>query len=205
MRIHGKEMEMKRYIMRTGAWTVALAVLFGAGCGKAKDAIAEKAIETMAKNAQGGGKVDVKVKDGQVLGITSKKDGENVSMTVSKDGNNVEVSNGPGGASMTMGDTAKIPGDFPKDVPVYAGLKVGMSSNDPNEGSFLVQGTTPDTVDKVAAFYAKAMKDGAWTETLSMKQPEMQSLAYEKDTRAAQVMLTKADAGTTVMLTVAKK
>lgn len=196
---------MKRYILQTGIGAVALAMILGAGCGKAKDTIAEKAIEKMAQNAQGGGNVDVEVKDGQVVGITAKKDGENVSMTMSKDGGNVQISSGAGGASMTMGDSAKVPDNFPKDVPIYAGLKVGMSSNDPAEGSFLVQGTTPDGMDKVAEFYAKAMKDGSWTETLSMKQEEVQSLAYEKDTRAASVMLTKADTGTTVMVTIGKK
>ncbi len=178
-----------------------VALIAGAGCGKAKDKLAEVALEKMA---QSGGNVDVQVKDGQVVGITSKKDGENVSVTMSKDSGNVQISNGTGG-SMTMGDSAKVPDNFPKDIPIYTGLKIGMSSNDPAEGTFLVQGTTPDALDTVAAFYAKAMKDGAWTETLSMKQADMSSLAYEKGTLVVQYMLSKADTGSTVMITVGKK
>ncbi len=187
-------------VMRGSLLSLVLALAMG--CGQAtKDKLTEMAIEKAAESASGSEKVDIQMKDGKVTAIETQGEGENMRMTMSETGGTMNVSAESGGMVMTMGDDAKIPAEFPKDFPVYAGLKLSMAHSDSASGTFMVQGATPDALDKVAEFYVKGMKDNGWTETMNMTQPEMRNLTYTKDTRSANVTLSKKDAGADVMLT----
>lgn len=70
--------------------------------------------------------------------------------------------------AVTMGETAKIPDDFPKNVPVYPGAtpKVAVKSAQGGKDTWSVVLETTDSKDKVVAYY-KANLSG-FTQASSM-------------------------------------
>ena len=71
--------------------------------------------------------------------------------------------------SIKVGDTKidlsnKLPGDFPKDFPVYKGADVQGSATGSEKGikGTVVTWQTGDDLDKVKDFYDKSFKDGPW-------------------------------------------
>jgi hypothetical protein len=92
---------------------------------RAREKAEEKAIET-----QTGGQVKV--------------DSEKGTMTIMTDG-----------GAMTLGTGAKLPDDFPAVVPAYPGAKVQFAAKSTSAGkdSWSAAFETPDSKDKVVAFY----------------------------------------------------
>jgi hypothetical protein len=101
-----------------------LALVLATGCDKIKEKIAEKAAEKAVETATGG---DVKISSG---GVTVKDDKT--------------------GASAQLGTGAKVPDDWPSNVPVYPGT-VQASMAGENGKTVIVQ--TKDTPAKVSDFY----------------------------------------------------
>lgn len=69
------------------------------------------------------------------------------------------------GVKLDVG-TNKIPGDFPKDFPVYPGTKVtsSLSGNQNGQsGGFWLTLSTSDTPDKVTSFYETNLKTNGWS------------------------------------------
>lgn len=68
------------------------------------------------------------------------------------------------GAKVNIG-TGEVPATFPKDFPVYPGAKVtsSLSGAESGEGSgFWLTLSTPDALDKVAAYYKKELAANSW-------------------------------------------
>lgn len=192
-------MKMSENAMAAFLLVSALGLL--AGCGKkAEDAIAAKALEKAIK--ADGGDADVKIKDGKVVSATVTKDGQTTSITNSENGG-MKVTGENGTVTVATGDEAKVPADWPKDIPVYPGIKLDMVSGGP--GNYVILGTVSDAPEKGVAFYEKALKDGGWTEAMNMKQPGGAMLMFSKDKRSVAVNVAKAEAGTTLGVTVSSQ
>lgn len=76
--------------------------------------------------------------------------------------------------------------DFPKDVPVYPGLKGVTASNDHGLRTF--QGLSEDSADAVRAYYEDALGKNGWTKAKSEGSDDgLVGLSYTKDGRRVTV------------------
>ena len=161
-------------------WVVC-AALAATGCGKkAAEIAAEKAIE-----------------------YSAKADGKDVKVDIQSGGETMVVKTEDG--SYATGENVAIPENFPKDIPVYKGLKPTMSSTVGGEGSFMLSGTIEGSPDDAAIYYSREAVANGWTETTKISQPQMTMLAYEKDDRAMSIMASSEAGSTSLSITVAKK
>jgi len=153
------------------------------GCGKAKksisEKIAEKAIEMSMKDADG---------------TSAKVDLSKGSMTIkTKDGETAVFS----------GEGASIPADFPKDVYIVKGAKIQMSMKTPD--GYMLNLQVEQSAAKLAETYEAELKAQGWKQEASFDMGETRSLSYKKDERQVAIVMGKADAATTVMITVTDK
>lgn len=163
--------------MKYAVMAVLVAAVALAGCGKkTSESLAEKMIEhAMAKDG--------------VKGKVSISDGK---MTVqTKDGT----------TSWAAGEGTKVPDTFPKDIQVYAGAKVLASVSVPNGQNLMLE--SGDSIEKIIAFYKGSMKE--WKEEMSMNQGESSMLIYKKEQRQVSIVVTRADKGSQINLTVASE
>lgn len=217
-----------RYFATSALVIAAAAVLWLApGCGGDSDSTAERAIEdAMAKEGQKAevdidsdsgsmtikskdGSEDVEMKiDGDQTTVTAKgEDGKTVS-TYSSDGDSFTMKTNDGSASMAFGKGAKIPEAFPKDIPIYAGAEIQMSSADTENKTFVVQALSADSVDKVAEYYKKEMKAQGWTEGDGVVQTgdnPMHMLNFDKAGTSAMIMVAAQDGKSLLSITTEQK
>lgn len=177
-----------------------VALVIAVGCGqKASETAAQKATEKILESAlsKDGQKVDVKISrdGGAKMTIQGQDaDGKMVNMKIGgeNDAVSMTVQGADGNVQMTAGASAKIPDDFPKDIPVYPGLKLQMVQTIESGKSYMVQGNSGDAVEKAAAFYKKEAAAQGWTEQSSMNQAgdnPMQMFTYAKGERTLTVMI----------------
>ncbi|HPO13414.1 MAG TPA: hypothetical protein PLI09_08215 [Candidatus Hydrogenedentes bacterium] len=223
---------MRTHVAVIGITVLALGLVLG-GCGKAAEktgeTIAEKAIEK-ALSADGK-KVDVKIgKDGQASNITVqgkdsdgnkidmtmnvdggkgtlKMNDKNMDMTMSGDGDkgSLQIKGPEGTMTMTSGDSAVLPPNYPKDIPLYPGLKLNMVQTIPENNAFVVQGFSDDPLDKVAAFCKEKFPVQGWTEQTSMNQggdSPMAMFAFQKAQRTLTILIGKEENRTSISLSV---
>ena len=137
----------------------AIAVLSATGCKRAGEAAADAAIA-----AASGGKVDVNHADDGTTTI-STKDGRQT-MTVS------------------TGDGAALPADFPKDVFLPSDYKVESALEMP--GAIVTHVLTQGSVASVASGADKGMQAQGWKQTMTMAQSEQAHIVmWEKGERHA--------------------
>jgi len=178
----------------------------GTGCGKAKQAVTDKVTETVIEKsiAKDGGKADVKVdsKSGTVQMKGTDASGNAYEMKTGGDGKDSFQfkQTDPDGTVTQVGAGAKLPADFPKDIPLPDGFQVQMTQASAEKKGHVVQGASASPIDKVAAFYKEKTAAQGWKELNTMNAGEMQTFQYEKDDRELSVMLMKQDAQTTVSI-----
>ena len=194
--------------MRNYTVTVVLMLgtaLFAAGCGqKVGEKVAEKAIELAARSDgekvdvdldtdKGGFSMTVKGEDGkdQKMELKSTGDGDNFAMTVR--GEDGEV-------SMVFGDAASIPADFPKDVPLFPGMKPTMVQSHAQEKMHMVVAHADKPIAEVAGFFKKQCASQGWTEQMQMTQGDARVMSYQKGERVLNVTLAAEDGGTSISL-----
>ena len=141
---------------KIAAVSVALSMVFVAGCGKAAEKVAEKATEEAIENEVGGdADVDLNPDGGM------KIETEDGSYSADGEGNvNIETEDG------SYSSSAELPEGWPEDVPVPAGLKIQMgSSADTPQGLMLtVNGTVTTAPDKVMADLKKELSGWEMTQ-----------------------------------------
>jgi hypothetical protein len=174
---------MRTTLLAAAAAAVALLAVSAAstvGCKRLAEKAAEKAEEKAIENA-GGGKVQI-------------NSGENGSMTIVTDA-----------GAVTIGTGAKIPDDFPKEVPVYPGAKPTMAMKSANAGKdvWSVTMETPDTKDKIVAFYKSKMT--GFTEQAMQDMGQASILVYVSPKYQVTVTANGQGGKTDVMLSVAVK
>jgi len=106
-----------------------------------------------------------------------------------------------GTTSYAAGAGTKVPDTFPKDVQVYAGAKVMASVSVPNGQNLMLE--SGDSIEKIVAFYKGQMSGGGWKEEMSMNQGTSSMLVYKKEPRTVSIVVTQADKGSQINLTVA--
>jgi hypothetical protein len=157
--LNEKEACMKRTLCCVVGMTMVSCLVL-AGCKKAGEKAAEKAIE--AGMAREGVKADVDTSAGK---ITIK----------SKDGTSI-VSTGKG---------AVVPENFPKDVYVYEGATILAAISVPD--GFNVNMETSDSADKVMSTIKSKMTGFGWQEETSVNQGKNTMVGYKKGERTAMV------------------
>ena len=123
-----------RYLMMIALPVIALLMF---GCGEksekmAAEKIAEKAIES---NIGGDAKVDIEKES-------------------------IRIETGKGDMTMTAGDSAKLPANFPEDVFLYKDADLKMAMELPQ--AFNLSFETSDAVSKVSETYLAEMKKKGW-------------------------------------------
>lgn len=151
---------MRTFLHLSGVVCVALVL---AACGKSPgEKMAEAAIE-----AGTGQKAEVDADKGAVTFKTDKGD-----------------------MKVTSGDQATLPANFPKDVYLPAGYKVGSAMEMP--GAMVVDVEAPGTVTDTFAAAVTKMKSEGWTQRVAMQQtPQSQVVVYEKANRDATLSISE--------------
>jgi hypothetical protein len=137
--------------------------LLASGCCNAvSEKIAEKAAEKVVEKAVGG------------------------DATVSKGGVTVKTDKG----SLTAGASAKLPDNWPKDVPLIAGAKIVSSMG--MEASSVVSFQSAMMPEQIVAYY-KALP--GWSQASSMDTPEMKMLVLRNGKRTLSVTASREAGG----------
>jgi len=111
-------------------------------------------------------------------------------------GENEEI----GEISAQLGEEAKIPDSFPKDVPPYPGASVIVGMVAAGVGMLTLQ--TGDDPEKVTAFYRENLEEEGWRLSPEMELQGQRVLAFEKGARNGAVQVSREGSDTTVVITV---
>jgi hypothetical protein len=95
--------------------------------------------------------------------VSVERDG--TSVDVKKDGGKVTVKSKDGDGSVSVGDDAEVPDNFPDDVPLPEGGKVGLAAEGERDGKQYFSITyvvSEDDVDDAFSSYADALEDAGF-------------------------------------------
>jgi hypothetical protein len=163
---------MKRTVCIVMGMTMVSCLVL-AGCKKAGEKVAEKAIEAgMAK--------------------------EGVNAKVDASGGKVTIQTKEGTAVYAGGKGATVPENFPKDVYVYEGAAIIASVSVPDGFNLVME--TSDSADKVLAAMKSKMTGFGWKEEMTMNQGKTSLVSYKKGERMAMFNVA-ADKKTQITLT----
>ena len=122
-----------------------------------------------------------------------------------KEGESAVTIKGNHGETLTLNSAgAKLPDDYPKDVPVASGARIVMAAsvnNSDNNGSNLVL-ESGDGMDKLLAFYTKGLTDNGWKIETTISQEKMTMLTASKEKRALSVHIQEDEGKSTITQTV---
>ena len=139
------------------------------------------------------------------MSIKSKDGSENVNVDMKSDGSSFSIKTQDG--VVLSGENAKIPDNFPKDVPVFPGAKATLVTTDTKSEMFSVSLTTADTLENVGAYYKKELAANGWKEEQTMTQSgdqPIQMMNYTKENRSVMVTVTRDGVNTALTLMVSK-
>ena len=131
------------------------------------------------------------------------KEGE---VTVDKQGGQVTIESKTkdGKATFTANDSGvALPDKFPKDVPLYKGAVVKLSSTQGK--AMMVHMEVPASAADALKFYQDQLKEQGWEIETTMNMGEGSMLSAKKADRQCTAMVLKQDKGTVVQLTVTEK
>jgi len=154
---------------------LSVCVIMVAGCGKRSG---ERIAEKMAEAAMA-------------------KDGVKGKVNISGDKVTIETKDGK--STFASGGNAKVPENFPKDVPVYAGASILASASVPNGSVLTLQ--TKDAAAKVMSFYKGKLTGSGWTSEMTMEQGEQLMSAYKKGKKTISIIAGKSDKLTSITIT----
>jgi hypothetical protein len=131
-----------------------------------------------------------------------KETGSDAHVDVSEKGMTISGKTEEGEFTVSSGDEAKIPDDFPADVFIYRPSQAKMAVKLP-EG-YSVAFTTSADQSAVVGAYEKEMTAKGWTEESSMQMGGNSVMVYAKGDRSASVTIAAAEDELTIHLTVTK-
>lgn len=137
-----------------------------------------------------------KIGSGLLEGAIEKQTGVKTNLDGVEEGKMTFTDNKTG-AQVNIG-SGTVPENFPKDFPLYPGAKVtsSLSGGQSQEGSgFWLTLTTPDTVDKVSAFYKSAFAEGNWDVTATYEANDTTTQAVKKGDLNGTVSFMKEEGG----------
>jgi hypothetical protein len=145
---------------------------------------------------------------GLLASLPACRRGGSEKVSYSSDGKAVEVQTPQGTARVSAGDTASVPADFPKDIPIYPGARVTASFSGSGAGGSgeMVTFETNDPPEKVGAYY-KSRLSGRFSNTADMGSSGTHTLVFSDASgkRSVSLVVSGGSSGpTTVQLTVAR-
>ncbi|MFO0967521.1 MAG: hypothetical protein U0793_18335 [Gemmataceae bacterium] len=96
-----------------------------------------------------------------------------------------------------------LPKDLPKDVPIYVGAKLETAFKAAENSGLKL--TTGASVEKVNAFYTRAMKEQGWKETERVESEDAVVLSGEKGGSRLNISITRDGGDTTILVIYGKK
>jgi hypothetical protein len=108
-----------------------------------------------------------------------------------------------GEMSITSGKSAKIPDNFPKDIPLYKGLALDMAMEVPN--GYSLSYTTKDDMSKVSQWHLNEMTSQGWTKEASMEMGDKRMLVFKKGERGVNLVISADTDQTRISLTSMKE
>lgn len=117
------------------------------------------------------------------------------------EGFSMNIDGGEGGVQMRVGSEAAIPDTFPKDVPVYRGMKLNLSQA--GDDGFVIQGTVTDDIDRVTAFIKSEAEKQGWSEESTFSTTGGEALTmfnYTKGERTLNISVVRQDAETMIQI-----
>jgi hypothetical protein len=148
----------------------ALSLSWLSACGKAEEAAQEAAAEA-AIEAMSDAEVDV-------------EDGGQTISGVDEQGNAFSVS---------QGEAARLPADFPDDLLVPEGFVPQTAMQ--IEGNAFVAGTAPGELASLTDAITKHMKGEGWAEMMSANEPDKATSMWQRDKRMAVYVIERQDEG----------
>lgn len=106
---------------------------------------------------------------------------------------------------VTTGPEARIPEDFPKDVPLPEGITIENVSAMPAQGTFVVQGKAQQQLESLASSMQKQIEAQGWSAVSSagsQEIPDMKVLNFTKAGKMLNLTLIREDNATSINLTV---
>jgi len=154
-------------------------LMVGCSCSEeAEEKVAEKIAEKVIA-AQTGEKADIDV-DEESMRIKTK-DGE---------------------MSITSGKSAKVPDNFPKDIPMYKGSVLDMAMEVPT--GYSLSFTTKDDMSKVSEWYLSEMIDQGWAKEAFMDMGKQTMMVFKKGERGVNLVISPDNDQTRIALTTVK-
>jgi hypothetical protein len=132
--------------------------------------------------------------DGKVSYDQKGKDAGTVTVT-GKDGKT---------ATMTFNEN-KVPGDYPKDVPIYSPSKVVMAQSVSDQNAHNLMLESQDAVDKIVDFYKKGLDDNGWKTESTMTTAQLTILTANKEKRQVVLQITDSGGKRSIMQVVSDK
>jgi hypothetical protein len=122
-----------------------------------------------------------------------------------KDAGTVIVTGKDGNSATVSFNQNKLPGDYPKDVPIYSPSKVLMaqSASDKNAHSLMLE--SPDAADKIVDFYKKGLDSNGWKTESTTAIAQLTMLTATKDQRELTLQITDSGAQRGIMQVLADK
>jgi hypothetical protein len=105
-----------------------------------------------------------------------KGDGESAVHVTGKDGTSLDINSG------------KTIADYPSDTPLYEGKSM-MDMKAANKNSRVVALQSPDSVEKISAFYKSQFESKGWKVESTVTTPEMNSYVATKENRKLVVVI----------------
>lgn len=122
-----------------------------------------------------------------------------------KDAGTVTVT-GKDGKTATMSfNENKVPGDYPKDVPIYSPSKVVMSQTASDKNAHNLMLESEDSADKIIDFYKKGLDGNGWKTESTMTTAQLTILSATKDKRQVMLQITNGGPKRSVMQVVSDK
>jgi hypothetical protein len=114
-----------------------------------------------------------------------------------------------GEMKLVAGQDAKLPDNFPKDIPMYPGVTITFAQTMADNDSFTIQATTPDPLEKVIEFMKKELTTQGWTSNNIIEQTEGETetsaLMYLRENRLLNVLLTVDEGKTNLTINTQKQ
>ena len=164
--------------MRYFIMFAAIMVMFGCG-EKSEEKATEKAMEKIIESNMGG----------------------NAEVDIEK--NSLRIQTEEGEMTMTAGDSAKLPADFPKDVFLYKGADLSTAMEHPEGFNLMFQ--TKDDPSKISEAYLTEMEAKGWSKEMTMDMGGRKMMVFKKDERMANVSIASDEGTTQITLTVVKE
>ena len=113
---------------------------------------------------------------------------------------------GKDGKTATMSfNENKVPGDYPKDVPIYSPAKVVMAQSNPDKNARQLLLESSDGADKIIAFYKSELENHGWKTEASVGAGALTMYTATKDQRELTVQITDSGNKRGVMQVMADK